>query len=134
MDVVLQTNTANPSLVLENVRRFADESGYGARVTVRSGAISGEFTFSFEPFPLAQFLAAVEAMDQTLAGEALLKPMWEPDFIRLELTRQGAVLVSGEFQQMGGAQLLRFSFKTDQTCLRPLAKALRACQQLQLEP
>lgn len=133
MDVVLQTNLDDHSLALRDVRRFAGNASYVSRCVIQSGNLRGEATFYFESFPLGQFVAAVETMDQTLSGEAVLKPMWEPDFIKLVVDKSGGIRVSGEFQENSGEQLLRFSFVTDQTCLRPLATALRQCQQLQPE-
>lgn len=70
-------------------------------------------------------------MDRTLAGSALLKPLYEDDFIELTLDHAGHVTVRGElYEQSPSPQLLRFEFETDQTCLAPLAADLRACLQL----
>ena len=67
-------------------------------------------------------------MDQTLSGSATLRPMWESPFIRLALDHRGHIAVSGE---LGDAdQHLRFTFDTDQTCLRPLISDLDACLHL----
>jgi len=56
MDVVLRTNTSDPALALRNVERFADGSGFGALLVVRSRAFGAEQPFHVEPGPLVTFL------------------------------------------------------------------------------
>lgn len=68
MDVVLRTNSEDPALALRRVHRFADGSGFGALLVVRSRGFSAERPFYVEPEPVVSFLEAVGNMDRTLAG------------------------------------------------------------------
>jgi hypothetical protein len=64
-------------------------------------------------------------MDRTLTGEALLQPMWEPEYVRMQLERTGAIWVSGDIGSDAGNHL-RFGFRTDQTVIAPLVRDLEA--------
>lgn len=131
MDIVLQTNTADPALALENVERYADASGFGCELIVRSHGFSARANFSFERDAFDTFRAAVEAMARSLQGSARLQPRYEPGFIVLTMGPAGAVFVSGEVVRAAEfSHLLRFEFRTDQTCLRPLTRDLDACTKL----
>jgi len=84
-----------------------------------------------EPEPLLSFLEAVERMDRTLTGSALLKPLFEDHFIQLHLDHAGRATIRGELLEYSASpQHLCFQFETDQTCRAPLAADLRACLQL----
>ena len=131
MDVVLRTNSEDPAMGLRRVQRFADGSGFGALIVVRSRGFVAERPFYVEPGALVGFLEAVGNMDRTLTGWALLKPFYEDDFIELTLDHAGHVRVRGElYEHSPPPQFLRFQFETDQACLAPLAADLRACLQL----
>ena len=131
MDIVLQTNTTDPALALENVERYADESGFGCELIVRSHGFAARAHFSFERDVFDIFRAAVEAMDRSLEGSARLHPRYEGGFVELTMGQAGAVFVSGEVVRAAEfSQLLRFEFRTDQTCLRPFARDLDACAKL----
>jgi hypothetical protein len=128
MDVVLRTNTSDPALALRDVQRFADGSGFKTLLVVRSRGFVAEDSFYFEPEPLAAFLEALERMDRTLSGSALLKPVFEEQFLELEMGRLGRVTVRGELHEYSASpQHLRFEFETDQTCLATLVADVRAC-------
>jgi hypothetical protein len=129
MDVVLQTNTADLYLGLLGVRRFADGSGFSCELVVRSHGFAGGVEFCPEVARLKEFAAAVAQMDRTLSGTARLHPDYEDGYIELEVTRTGAVIVRGELvdYREAGTHRLQFAFRTDQTCLRPLATDLVAC-------
>lgn len=129
MDIQLRTNRGDETLCLGNVERYADGSGYRTVLQVRSRGFEVSAPFYFEPHPLNQFLEDLVAMDRSLSGSAKLKPLYEDPFIELTLTRRGSVVVKGEmFEHSEHSQHLRFEFETDQTVLKPLIDALRACQ------
>lgn len=129
MDLVLQTNTDNPSLALLGAERFSDGSGYAATLSVSSGAYSVKYPFFFEEHPLNEFIASLSEMQRTLSGVARLKPMWEPQFIEFRATTLGHVLVRGELPgHSQHHQSLVFAFETDQTCLAPFIGALKSLQ------
>jgi hypothetical protein len=84
--------------------------------------------FYFEPYPLGRFLDDLVAMDRSLTGSAKLKPLYEDPFIELTLTHRGRVVVRGEvFEHSEHSQHLKFEFETDQTVLKSLIDAVRAC-------
>lgn len=127
MDIVLQTNTNDPALALEDVERFADDSGFGCQLAVCSHGFSARAVFTFERDVFDAFRTAVDAMDRSLKGSARLQSLYEPGFIELTTGSAGAVFVSGEVVSSAEfSQRLHFEFRTDQTCLRPLARALDA--------
>jgi|SRR5215208_534221 len=127
MDIVLRTNTEVPYLALLGVER-ASASDYGARLVVRSRGFAGEQRVSFDRASLESFLEGVERMDRTLHGGARLRFELEESIVVFDVARTGAVHVWGELLEHSEfTHHLRFGFGTDQTCLAPLAAALRAC-------
>ncbi|HEX7965232.1 MAG TPA: hypothetical protein VF651_05905 [Gammaproteobacteria bacterium] len=134
MEIVLQTNKENPSLVFQNVTRFRDSSGYAVDLSIASGAFSAIYPFYFEEYPLTEFISSLSAMDETLSGKATLKPMWEKQFIEFIAGNSGHVTVRGELLEHGAfTQKLAFGFKTDQTCLGPFIRALKSMQTMDPE-
>ena len=129
MDVVLQTNDRDKSLGLFSVRRFADNSGYCVDLRVLSHGFTVDMPFCFEPPRLTEFIEQLERMNQTLTGEACLKPTYETNYFRLAMGHTGAVIVTGELWTLhdGEDHRIRFGFRTDQTCLSPLIGDLRSC-------
>lgn len=129
MDVILRTHNPEQRLDLLRIERFEDNSGFCCELAVRSYGFGGFARFCFEPEPLRIFCQALASMDRSLSGSATLKPLYEEPFIHLEVSRTGAVTVSGEVSllQDGLPQKLQFGFRTDQTCLRPFATDLEAC-------
>jgi hypothetical protein len=132
MDVVLPTNDLDKSLGLYAVNRFADNSGYCAELRVASHGFAAQLQFCVEPARFRDFIEQIEAMNRLLRGEACLKPTYESNQIRLVAGRGGWIIVSGELQTLvdGEDHMIRFAFRTDQTCLSPLARDLRACMEL----
>lgn len=132
MDVILRTNDLEKSLGLFAVNRYADNSGYCADLRVRSHGFAANIQFCFEPPRLVEFIAQLVRMNDALAGEAVLRPTYESNYIKLVGARAGGVIVSGELQTLLGGedQSMRFGFHTDQTCLAPLIQDLRACVEL----
>lgn len=127
MDVVLRTHDDTKYVGFHGIERYSDASGYCADLVVRSGEFTGRVKFCFEPAPLAGFVDDLEVMDRTLVGEATLRPLYEETFIKLEVRRTGAVRVSGELVRYAEhTHRLQFGFVTDQTCLAPLIRDLRA--------
>ena len=130
MNIVLATNKQDPLLELRNCEKFHDGSGFKAEVFVRSGGFALETTFYFESFPLKQCIENLSEMAETLKGSALLKPMWEDDFIKFEMLGLGHLAVTGEFTQYSPyEQKLKFGFETDQTAILPLRDDFRILHQ-----
>ncbi len=109
-------------LELLNIKRFDDNSGYISLLNILSKPFSAQIDFYFEEFALKQFYDQLLAIDLTLSGEAILKPMWEPQFIKFEIDSRGHVTIKGELYS--GLQKLTFEFKTDQTYLKPFISDL----------
>ena len=131
MDIVLRTNKTSPKLEIRDIERFGDGSGFKAYLIVISGGFCAEHRFYFEADSLASFTDALEGMDQTLKGSAKLKPLYEEDYIELEMSTGGHVIVRGElFEYAPESQHLKFEFVTDQTCLSPLVSDLKKCANL----
>jgi len=129
LDLILQTNQANPSLSLEGIERYSDGSGYGCNLCLRSGWVEAKYRFIFETPPLIDFIASLELLDKNLTGIAKLKPMWEAPFIEFEGTGLGQIEVRGiliEYSER--SQQVQFAFVTDQTCLRPFIVGLKKAQ------
>jgi hypothetical protein len=128
MDIQLVTNQPEETLRLNSVERYSDGSGFRTILQVRSRGFEVSAPFYFEPHPLEKFLDALVAMDRSLSGSAKLKPLYEDPFIELTLTPRGSVVVRGEvFEHSEHSQHLKFEFETDQTVLKPLIEAVRAC-------
>jgi hypothetical protein len=126
MNVTLQTH--DPSLLLElrDLHLLGDGNDYQCSLVIRSGGFQLEKLFWFEPSCLRTFLQGLAELDSALVGIAKLQPLYESDYIQLEGTRGGHIVVSGELFGTGEIpQNLRFGFQTDQTCLRPLINDLR---------
>ena len=93
-------------------------------VRVQSGGFGFEGNFYFDNY--SRFTASVEQMAIENAGSAELREDYKEQAIKLEILKLGHVLVSGVIEQYGDhSQVLRFGFKTDQTCLAQFGKDLR---------
>lgn len=127
MDIILATNSADPALELKGIEVFSDGSGFGCTLELRSGWVSAAYRLIIETHRAEQFLAALRELNRTLEGEAVLKPEWEPQYLRLSGDRFGRVAVAGELIEHGPyRQIVHFEFATDQTCLGPLIGAFEA--------
>jgi hypothetical protein len=125
MDIILQTNSHEKRLELRNCKKFGDGSGYAVSIFARSGNFSAEIDFYFEEYPLEQFLKNLALMSRTLKGTAILKPMWEDDFVEVKALNLGHISVTGELSQLSDySQKLSFGFETDQTALAPFVEQL----------
>jgi hypothetical protein len=128
MDIVLRTNTTAPKLELKDIRRFSDGSGYVSHIVIVSDGFSAARPFYFEEWMLLNFLKAIEGMDKDLKGKARVGPAYEEDYIELEVGATGQVTVRGELVEYAPEEnRLKFSFETDQTCLKPLLDDLHRC-------
>lgn len=126
MNIVLRTNTFNPYLELRDVKRSGPN--YSLYLIVRSGPFEVNKSFWVEVEVFEQFLEQLVEMDKTLRGKAILKPYFEPEYVRLEMLSGGHVLVSGElFAFDATSQQLQFGFQIDQTCLSPFIADLKTC-------
>jgi hypothetical protein len=123
--VELQTHDRNAQLVLDEIGRFADGSGYRCKLIVRSSGFACERPFYFQEWNLKEFLSHLDRMNTRLSGDAVLKQEHEPDFVKLQVDGMGHVFVSGEVH-LAPTHQLKFEFRSDQTCLGPLMRDLEA--------
>jgi hypothetical protein len=118
IDVILRTNSDNPSLTLRSCHRLG--SDFGCLLSLRSGPFSADVDFYFEGHALLQFVDDMRGIDTSLRGKARLKLDFEDPFLELEGDGRGHVHVRGLLVQTGDvSQRMEFHFRTDQTCLRP---------------
>jgi hypothetical protein len=110
---------------LSEFERFDDGSGY--RAVLR--AASGEFActgreFYFDDLPV--FLDRLREAYQRVSGSAELRLRYEEEFLRIELTQLGHIVVSGLLIQYGpfGCRL-QFSFEADQSFCPPFIAQLQ---------
>lgn len=122
MDIELATNDPAHGFALRDIRP-AEADAFACGLEIEAGGFAAHVPFWPERWALRRFLDQLREMDRTLAGDALLQPLWEPEHVRLTLERSGAVWVSGEVGAATGNHL-RFSFRTDQTVLAPLIRDL----------
>jgi hypothetical protein len=94
-------------------------------LAVRSGDFSCFRRFYFDDWHLAKAIDALGAMNQGIAGEAVIRGEWEQDEIKFAMNRLGHVIVSGQlFEHSELSQSLKFAFQTDQTVLGPFLSGL----------
>jgi hypothetical protein len=125
--IELQTHREAATLRLSNVEKFKDGSGYRCDLAVRSGGFVCEQAFRFHDQHLAEAIKSIREMIGGLPGEAVLKELWEKDFIQFKMNRLGHVVVSGElFDYRELPQSIKFAFRTDQTVFGPLLRDLTA--------
>lgn len=123
--VELQTHDRDAQLVLDQIGRFADGSGYRCKLIVRSAGFACERPFYFQEWNLREFLDNLDRMRTRLSGDAVLKQEHESDFVKLQVDGMGHVFVSGEVHLVP-THLLKFEFRSDQTCLGSLIRDLKA--------
>ena len=122
MDIVLATNDSDNVFAVRGLRP-ADANAFACHLEICSNGFTARIPFWPERFVLERFLGQLREMDRTLAGEALLQAMWEPQYVRMQLEPTGAIRVSGEVES-GEGNHLRFGWRTDQTVLAPLIRDL----------
>ena len=119
---------------ISEVERFADDSGFVGRISLRSGAFALHgHKFYFDA--LGSFLVELRRLYDTLSGRVELRAAWERNHLALAATSLGHVSVSGHFEFFDGeSQRLEFGFATDQTYLPPLIQSLESvCRELHAE-
>lgn len=126
--IELATNDAEKLLVLEEIERFSDGSGYVAHLHVHSTWLTFTHRFSFHEIPLTDAISNLTKMAKGEPAAAKLTGLWEGDFVQLELNNLGHLYVTGEIGYEGGPdfQHVSFSFRTDQTVILPLLRDLTA--------
>lgn len=126
MDITLAHMSETSFLIFRNCNKFQDGSGYCVDLLMRSGAFQLDTRFYFEDWPLKQFWEGLLKMNESLTGKAILRPMWEKDYIEFAATTLGHIEIVGEFALYGPLeQRLKFGLETDQTCLVPLIEGLK---------
>lgn len=114
----LLTNDPKKQLILSNINKFPDGSGYESLVFVHSEGFQVETLFFFSIYGFKMFCKDLELMSEKLKGTAKLATDYEKDNISFEINKLGQVFVSGGFYRYGIRQCLEFEFQTDQTCLK----------------
>ena len=121
--VRLSTNDSLKLLVLSNFNGNQKQP-YQCDLRIKSGAFGFDGRFWFDNF--LNFISAIDGMDEKLTGFAELKEDYKDQYIKLEMSNLGHVLVSGSIEQHSGiTQSLEFGFRTDQTCLSTFSRDLR---------
>jgi hypothetical protein len=93
---------------------------------LKSGPFFACYKFFVEPNPFETFVAALRSVYSTLAGEARLQPLYEPQFVLIKSASSGHMDVSGELIEHGaGGQRLKFAFRSDQSCVGLFLEELR---------
>ena len=125
MNILFPSNTSGEYIELVDLNRFDDKSGYGAVLRVQSRNFNAEIPFYFERACFEEFCQAVLALEKTHVGKAVLKPFYDPEFISIEMQKNGHLLVSGElFEHSEIPQHLKFQFVSDQSQLKRLIEDL----------
>jgi hypothetical protein len=126
--------TVGPSdfIELSGFERFDDGSGYRAVLRVASGefACTGR-EFYFDDLPA--FLDHMREAYQRVSGSAELRYRYEEDFLRIQFTRLGHIVVSGLLVHYGPCKRrLQFSFEADQSFCPPfIAQLQEVCEELE---
>jgi hypothetical protein len=126
MNIELQTNTEDPTLEFLNIEKYDDRSGFGATINVASNGFSAKVFCTFGEWPMDEFISQLESCNNSLSGQATLKPEWDNWFITFTVKNNGQVEVNGMLYSAD--QELKYEFITDQTCLSPLIKDLKEWQ------
>jgi len=124
MKIELRTNTEDPVLEFINIKKYDDQSGFGATINVSSNGFSAKVFCTFGEWPMDEFIRQLEGCNKSLSGQAKLKPEWDNWFITFVVKNTGQVEISGVLYSAG--QELKYEFITDQTCISPLIKDLKA--------
>ena len=126
MDITLQTNTEDPKLEFLNIEKYGDQSGFGSTIHIVSSGFSAKVFFTFEEWPMDEFINQLESCNKTLSGHATLKSQWDNWFITFTVKYNGQVVVNGMLYKAD--QELKFEFTTDQTCLGSLINSFKSWQ------
>jgi hypothetical protein len=119
--VELKTNDTKKVLIFENWECNDELNGYNVDVRVSSFDFSAKQRFLLYKAGLEQFLRELEKMISRLSGSIELRDEFPEPYVKMEIDNLGHVNITGElWDHSQREQHLKFGFKTDQTCLRPL--------------
>jgi hypothetical protein len=122
----LKSSFTSEFLAIESMKRYGDGSGYKLDLELQSGPFAARYPLFVEEHPFQTFLASLSSLYQSLSGEATLGPEHEPQFILVKGGTGGQMFVSGELiEHSGHSQLLKFHFRTDQTCVGQFLEQLK---------
>ena len=123
--IALQTGLTHQACEIRSIRFEKIGSNFYSELFIRSAGFEVARPFWFEPFCLIRFLEGLKTMDASLAGHAVLQPLFEEDHVDFEMQPLGKVRVSGEISDRDDPpNALIFGFITDQTCLKPFISDL----------
>ena len=125
-DIVLPSSFSSDHLTFNSIERFDDGSGYRIELELESSPFTAKYLLFVEQHVLDNFEASATVLAETLTGEAILKPDYESQFVKITAGNSGHMFVTGELithDERG--QCLRFNFRTDQTCVRQFLNGLR---------
>ena len=125
MDIILQTNSSDPSLEFRNSLP-CDHDAFECLLIVGSNPFRAEQGFWFGRSYLETAVVALETLNTSFRGSAKLRLEFEDPFVAFSGDGLGHILVSGLSVQTGPRfQRLEWEFQTDQTCLTPLISDFR---------
>ena len=123
--IELRTQDDAKVMIMSQVEKFPDGSGYRCELRVISDGFSCKRPFFFEGSFLSDAVTMLRKMNDGTPGEATIKGMWEEDQVKFTLDKLGHIVVSGQvFERSEYPQEIRFAFPTDQTVLSPLVNDL----------
>jgi len=98
-----------------------------ARVTVKAGVFSGQYTCDLDGGAFSRFASELRELHRTLKGTAEFSSYEEQIELSLVGDGLGHVAVKGEAMDIAGTgNMLRFHLEIDQTELQPLLRDLEA--------
>lgn len=115
--IELKTNTKTEGISFAT--RYLVQINFTFDLTILSKGFSGTSHFCVRRDQLEKMCADLKRMHLTLVGSTILEDNDSDASLNFEMQSFGQVLVFG---QVGGShedQYLKFSFKTDQTCIEP---------------
>ena len=122
----LQTQHPEQILSLRQVERLSRDD-YCCTLVVQSHGFGCIRPFYFGDSHLSDLLKALHRMDEGKVAAAALTAEYEEPYVKFESNDRGHVFVSGELIEYTPPrnQVLRFSFRTDQTVLPRLIADLQ---------
>lgn len=126
MDIVLRTNTDDPSLTLKGCRALG-KTNFESFLIIHSGPFQANISFWFDRASLEASLVCLKKMQSSLSGECRLSYRYEDPFVSFKGDGLGHITVAGLLTQTGPSfQRLEFELHTDQTCLFSLVADLES--------
>jgi len=124
----LKTNSEDKILNMNKIELLDDNSAYKMYLDIYSRGFSVTKEFYIELIQMDKFIKEIEQMNKTLKGLALMKPLYEEEYIEFNCDKCGHINVKGEiFEHSEISQHLKFEFVTDQTCLPDFINDLKKC-------